>query len=157
MRLRFTRIDLRSESGQSAVEFAMVLPLMIVVLLGAVDFGFAFTYWNDTQQLANSTARYAAVGRSPGAGTLQTAILQQVDSQTLRQGGTRQIPDPLKVCVHYPSGAVKGAPVEVKVYTRYSFMPLPYVGNVGTTQIGGKAVMRLETAPDPAVVPEGCS
>lgn len=157
MRLRFTRINLRSESGQSAVEFAMVLPLLIIVLLGVVDFGFAFTYWNDSQQLANSTARYAAVGRSPGSGTLQTAMLAGVDSKTLRQGGTRQIPDPLKICVHYPNGPVKGAPVEVKVYTRYSWMPLPYIGNVGTTRIGGKAVMRLETTPDAAVVPEGCS
>jgi Flp pilus assembly protein TadG len=157
MRLRFTRINLSSESGQSAVEFALVLPLLVIVLLGIVDFGFAFTYWNDTQQLANSTARYAAVGRSPGSGTLQTAMLQGVDSQTLRSGGTRQIPDPLKICVHYPSGPVKGAPVEVRVYTRYSFMPLPYVGDVGSTQIGGKAVMRLETVPDAAVVPEGCS
>jgi Flp pilus assembly protein TadG len=154
---RSTRKTFSSESGQAAVEFAMVLPLMLIVLLGVVDFGFAFTYWNDTQHFANSAARYAAVGRSPIAGqTIQAAVRQQADSKALRQGGTRQLPDPLKVCVHYPNGLVKGEPVEVKVYTRYTWMPLPYVGQIGTTRIGGKATMRLETTPDPAVAPEGC-
>lgn len=155
--IRSTSKTISSEDGQAAVEFAMVLPLMLVVLLGVVDFGFAFTHWNDTQHLANSAARYAAVGRSPGPGTLQQAVRQQADSKSLRDGGTRQIPDALTVCVHYPNGLVKGEPVEVKVYTRYRWMPLPYVGQIATTRIGGKATMRLETTPDPAIAPEGCT
>jgi Flp pilus assembly protein TadG len=155
---RSTRTNFRSESGQAAVEFALVLPLLLIVLLGVVDFGFAFTYWNDTQHMANSAARFAAVGRSPISGqTLQAAVRQQAQSTALRDGGTRQLPDALKVCVHYPNGLVKGESVQVSVYTRYRWMPLPYVGNLGTTRIGGKATMRLETTPDPAVAPEGCS
>ena len=155
--LRSTRQSIRSESGQAAVEFALVLPLLLVVLLGVVDFGFAFTYWNDTQHLATTAARYAAVGRSPSAGmTLQAAVRQQADTNALRQGGTRQIPNQLTVCLHYPNGLVKGEPVEVKVYTRYVWMPLPYVGQIAATRIGGKATMRLETTPDPTIAPEGC-
>jgi Flp pilus assembly protein TadG len=136
------------------VEFALVLPLLLVLLLGAVDFGIAFTTWNDTQHLANSGARFASVGRSPGAGTLQQALKATADVKTK---------NPLTVCVTFydDTGAqtttpVKGDPVEVKVYTDYSWLPVPYVTDTANTRIGGRATMRLETAPDPAVVPSGC-
>jgi Flp pilus assembly protein TadG len=143
----------KSESGQAAVEFALVLPLLLVVLLGAVDFGIAFTTWNDAQHLANSGARFAAVGRSPEPGsTLQNALKAQAD-----------VKSPMKVCVTFyddsgnpTSTPVKGDPVKVEVSTTYKWLPVPYVTDVTDTQIGGRATMRLETAPDPAVVPSGC-
>jgi Flp pilus assembly protein TadG len=150
--LHLTRTPLSSESGQAAVEFALALPLLLIVLLGLIDFGFAFNYWNDTQHLASTAARYAAVGRSP-SGTLQSYIRSQADTADLRNGGTRQIPDPLKVCVSFPNGRVVGQPVHVEVTTNYAWMP--YLG-IGAATIGGRATMRLETVPDPAIVPDGC-
>ena len=35
------------ESGQALVEFALVLPLLLLLVLGMVDFGKAYNYWND--------------------------------------------------------------------------------------------------------------
>jgi Flp pilus assembly protein TadG len=151
---RFTLNTFRSESGQAAIEFALVLPLLLVVLVGVIDFGFAFNYWNDEQHLASTGARYAAVGRSP-SGTLQSYIRSQAENTALRNGGTRQIPNPLKVCVFFPNGRVAGQPVRVEVSTSYAWMPI--LGGAPNTTIGGRATMRLETAPDAAVVPEGCA
>lgn len=146
----------KSESGQAAVEFALVLPLLLVFLLGVVDFGFAFTTWNDSQHLANSGARFAAVGRSPLPGqTLQAALKSQADIKAK---------NPIKVCVTFyddtgaeTSTPVKGDPVKVEVSTQYDWLPIPYVTNTASTTIGGRATMRLETAPDPSVVPSGCA
>ena len=43
------------------IEFALVLPLLLLLLLGIVDFGTAFNYQNDEANLANQAIRYADV------------------------------------------------------------------------------------------------
>jgi Flp pilus assembly protein TadG len=56
----------RDESGQALVEFAIVLPLLIAVVLGIVQFGIAY---NNYVTLTNATrvgARKAAVSRFLG-------------------------------------------------------------------------------------------
>ena len=143
----------RSESGQAAVEFALVLPLLLIVVLGVIDFGFAFNYWNNTQHLASTGARYAAVGRSP-SGTLQSYVRSIAETKSLREGGTRQLPDALRVCVDFPNGRVIGEPVTVTVTTNYDWMP--YLG-IGSARIGSKATMRLESVPTTTVIPTGCA
>jgi Flp pilus assembly protein TadG len=151
---RYSRPSLRSESGQSAVEFALVLPLLLVVLVGMVDFGFAFNYWIQGTHLASSGARYAAVNRAPGGGTLQSYVRSQAIT-SLRDGGTARTPDPLQVCVSFPDGTKTiGDRVQVEVKTNYRFTTIL---NVASATIGAKATMRLEAIPDPAVVPEGCA
>ena len=53
------------ERGVALIEFALVLPLLLVLLLGMIDAGKAFNYWNDETHLANEAARYAVVNSSP--------------------------------------------------------------------------------------------
>src|SRR6266550_4310535 len=53
------------DRGVALVEFALVLPLILLLLLGMIDFGKAFNYWNDETHLANEAARFAAVNNSP--------------------------------------------------------------------------------------------
>src|ERR1700720_2211329 len=57
-----------SEDGQAVVELALALPILLIVVLGIVDFGRAVNYWNDENHVANLAARYAAVGTLPGSG-----------------------------------------------------------------------------------------
>src|SRR5262245_66665975 len=74
--LSFERLrEAASERGQAMVEFALVAPLLFVLLFGMLDFGKAFNYWNVEQQMANEGARMAAVnatGTCPGASTATT-------------------------------------------------------------------------------------
>ena len=51
----------RGESGQSAVEFALVVPILCVIVLAMVDFGKAMNYWLDLNHVASETVRKAAV------------------------------------------------------------------------------------------------
>lgn len=67
------RHSLRGERGQALVEFALVLPLLLLVVLGIADFGRALGYKDDMTHLANAAARYAAVNSSPN-GQLGTYI-----------------------------------------------------------------------------------
>jgi len=133
---------LRSESGVAIVEFALVLPFLLLFLLAIIDFGRAINYWIDTTHLASEGARLAAVDRVPaGNSSLQAFLRSKADTSELRQGGSRWIDSPLRVCVT-PGGDAVGDPVEVKVTTTYKWFPLLGIGP--STDITGSATMRRE-------------
>ena len=141
------------------MEFALVLPILLVVLFGILEFGKAFNYWIDETHLANIGARWAAVNKNPGSssGSLQQYIRQQANTPELRNGGTASVPGALQVCISFPSGTSNvGEPVRVSVTTAYNW--LPFLSNrigVGTTTLTGTATMRLEARP--TVYSAGCA
>jgi Flp pilus assembly protein TadG len=148
------RIPQRSgdEGGQALVEFALVLPLLLLILFGVLDFSKAFNYWIDETHLANEAARWAAVNNNPGAGagqTLQTYTLSQADTNELRNGGTSTVPTKAQLCVSFPNGTSNvGDPVQVNVSVTYNW--LPFVGNrIGLTNVNlsSTSTMRLEAKP----------
>ncbi len=147
------RRRLRDESGAAIVEFALVLPFLILVFVLMLDFGRAFNYWINTTHLAAEGARLAAVDRVPaGNGSLQDYIRSRGGTSELRDGGSDWISDPLEVCVN-PDGDEVGDPVEVTVTTSYHFLPIgnlniPGVTDIGDLDIHGSATMRREVAAD---------
>ena len=54
------------ESGQALVEFALILPLFIVLVVGIIQFGVGLNYWLDMQRIANQGARWGVVNQFPG-------------------------------------------------------------------------------------------
>jgi len=158
----------RTEKGTAVVEFALVLPLFMLLIIGLVDFGKGFNYWIDQTHLANEAARFAVVNRNPGedAGdTLQEYIRQHANTGELANGGTSSVAEELAVCIEFPEAsptdpAKAGDPVTVRVKTTYNWMPF-LDANVGfsTVTVNGTATMRLEadpTAYDPADNSEDC-
>src|SRR5437868_10432916 len=80
---------LKGEKGQSFVEFTLVLPIALVLILGVVDLGRATSYWLDSSHLANDAARYAAVNSCPGCNpsnpfALPTAIKNRAETGQLQ-------------------------------------------------------------------------
>jgi Flp pilus assembly protein TadG len=146
---------IRDESGTALVEFALVLPLVLVLILGIMDFGRAFNYWIDSTHLANVAARYAAVNKDTGTLSLQQFVEQQAATKELREGSSQQTP--VDVCVSYPAGANVGDPVEVEVKSEWSFLGylVDRTGLAPKTDIVGKATMRLEARP--TNIPAGCA
>ena len=154
--------QVRDERGQALTEFALVLPLLLLLMLGLIDFGKAINYWIDETHLANEGARWAAVNNNPGSGsglTLQQYILGHVDTAELRGQvkGTQQTAHPanVKICLYKASdgssettGSV-GDTVEVLVTYNYNWLHfLVSKAGVGpTTTITGKSAMRVEVPP----------
>src|SRR5438477_3374563 len=64
--------ELKSEQGQTLVEFALVLPILLVLVIGIFDFGSAFNSKNDLNFLANTAARFAEVNQCAPCGQNQT-------------------------------------------------------------------------------------
>ena len=55
----------RDQRGTALVEFALIAPLLFLLLFGIIDFGRALDYYNQVTQLAGQGARAAAVNRNP--------------------------------------------------------------------------------------------
>jgi hypothetical protein len=52
---------LKKESGQAMVEFALVLPFLVVILCAIIDLGWLMYNRNQLTNIAGATARYAAI------------------------------------------------------------------------------------------------
>lgn len=143
---------IKDERGQALVEFALVLPLLLLLIFGMLDFGKAFNYWSDATHLTAEGARFAAVNRKPDpadARSLQLQILDQADTAELRNGGGSSVTAPAEVCVEFPNNAQAfGDPVKVSMTFTYTF--IPFIGNtVGflTRTVSATSVMRIEAPP----------
>jgi len=118
------------ERGAAAVEFALVLPLLIVLLLGIIDFG--LYYYNDLQltHAARDAARYLSVNNLAGADAAisgATLVSTSIDARGM-------------------SPATSGQPATVTLHATYSFLtPLPLIVGIGRTLgINATVVMRRE-------------
>jgi Flp pilus assembly protein TadG len=128
---------LRDEAGQSAVEFALVLPIFIAFVFLIVEFSRAFNAYNDINQMAANGVRLAAVNRFPGAASL---IASEADTGAVQNNAN--------VSLTYPNGTCNvGDPVRVTVTTPISILSLaPYL-NVSPFTLTGHAEMRIEVPP----------
>jgi Flp pilus assembly pilin Flp len=89
------------ESGAELIEFALVLPLLLLVLLGIVDFGFLFQRYEVVTNAAREGARVAVL---PGYG--DGDVQARVD-QYLTAGGLTAAHPP--AVIGHPAGvAVSG-------------------------------------------------
>jgi Flp pilus assembly protein TadG len=72
----------KSERGQTMVEFALVLPIFVVLLFGIVQFGIAFNNYITLTDAARAGARKAAVSRnaSDPAGQCKAAVMAAADN-----------------------------------------------------------------------------
>jgi Flp pilus assembly protein TadG len=145
------------QRGVALIEFALVLPMILLLLLGMIDVGKAVNYWNDETHLANEAARYAAVNKSPVTGaTINQAVHDEADSAELRNGGTGSVSPPgVQICIWFPQNnntlddPVRdhniGDPVQVIVHAQYNW--LAYLVGKGLpvhSDLTGTSTMRLE-------------
>jgi Flp pilus assembly protein TadG len=76
------RYNITSERGQTMTEFAIVLPILVVLLFGIIQFGIAFNNYVTLTDAARAGARKAAVSRESGdpAGDCKAAVLAAADN-----------------------------------------------------------------------------
>lgn len=125
----------RAEKGQALVELALVLPVLIMLAFGIIEFGRVFNAYLVVNQSAREGARKGIVGATDTeiisavkntASTLNTAQLTIAitPSQTYRTRGSS-----LSVSVKYP------VPIYIPLLSAVIPNPL---------DVNGKTVMRVE-------------
>lgn len=134
--------------GQALIELALVLPLILIILFGVVDFGKAFNYQNDETNLANEAARYAVVGNcGAGCASIVTAVKNDADSGDLKNGGGSISSPGVSVSLCFPSGSgALGEPVRATVSANYNWLSylVSKAGLSPTVPIVARATMRME-------------
>lgn len=136
---------LRAERGQTLVEFAIVLPILVLIILGILYFGRYEDYANQETQLAEEGVRWASVNNNPSSSgqTLQAYIQSQAQPEL--QGGSSDV-SAAQVYLYYPSGSSNtvGDSVTACIVTTVKY---PFFGLANATQtIAQSATMRIEVA-----------
>jgi len=139
---------MRDESGQALVEFAIILPVVLLILLGVVDFGLAFNSQNNEANLANQAMRLADVNLCTQCTAAGFSGPNQIAQYVAKQADTKQLANNgMTICFFTPPGSPTsphaGDPVEVKIsstFKWFKFTGLP----IGTTAIVAKVTGRLE-------------
>jgi hypothetical protein len=142
---------LAEEGGQALPEFLLVLPAVLALLFGIIEFGLALNATNDQTHIANEVARYASVNQNPGGSeSLQAWAKKQADEAGEKAG---------TICISFPSGSTVGNPVKVEFRSTKEWLaalttPLG-ARRLATSTLVGTAIMRLEAPP--TAYKEGCA
>jgi Flp pilus assembly protein TadG len=142
---------LRSERGAELVEFALVFPLLLFVLLGIVDFGFVFQRMEVVTNAAREGARIAVL---PGFATPDVTARVRNYIQTGGVPTTAGNPAVNVTNVSIPTGLggpnMTGKRVAVTYTHTYLFLgPLAgwFGGSFTDLPVSAVAIMRDEVAP----------
>jgi Flp pilus assembly protein TadG len=101
---------LQPDNGQTIVEFAFVLPLLVLLVFGLLQFGVAFHNYLGITDATRVAARAAAVKRTNDpCGAATTAIQQTVSTTQWSQISSRitcaagaNVGDPVTITIRYP-------------------------------------------------------
>ncbi len=140
--------------GQSLVEFAIMLPVMMILVFGIVEFGMGLRAYISLTNATREGARFAAVGNPAGAyptncdGTSNTTVVGRV---CVAINGL-QLSNMQSISVAYPNGQASGNPVIVSTqYTYHYITPLAnfisfFTGGAfsNTLSLSSSTNMRLE-------------
>jgi len=112
----------KQERGQSAAEFALVLPVLVLLLFLIIDFGRAVYCYHVVASAAREGARFGQVSTHTAAGAVARA----------RDTAVGLDASALTVNVGYPSADT------IQVSVSYAFRPVtPLIGNL----LGGGALV----------------
>jgi Flp pilus assembly protein TadG len=65
---------LRRDAGQSIAEFALIAPILFILVFGVIDTARAYNAWVNIQGAAREGARYGVTGRETCGGGTQTRL-----------------------------------------------------------------------------------
>ena len=140
----------RSERGAELIEFAMVTPILILLLAGIFDFGMMF---RSLEAVTNAAREGARVGVLPGYENPDD-VRARINAYLVGSGltGTYPLPEVDMVPVATPAGTFTA--VSVKVTYPYQLSILGPVGAVfggsfGTVSLKAGSVMRTEAQAAP--------
>jgi Flp pilus assembly protein TadG len=113
MRTLWLRLRSRdAQRGQSLVEFTLILPLFIILLLGMVEFGTAYDHRNAMSYAVREGAR---VGASLGTGGTNSSTVDPTIVAAVRRGLTDPILIDNIVSIEIYKADANGAPITGKI------------------------------------------
>jgi len=116
--------------GQSIVEFALLLPAFLLLVLVALDFGRVYLGWVNVQNMARVAANFAAnnaeAWNAPGDATIKARYQELIanDARAINCVPPDPIPDPI-----FATGTDLGDPVKVNIDCNFTVLT-PIISSV---------------------------
>ena len=124
---------MKSQKGQSLVEFALVLPLLVLLLFGIIDFGRIFHAYLTLDHAGREAARIASIGKNDT--DVRQAAVDDAVSIGLTEG---------RVDVSPTGTRTSGTKVSITITYPIDFLT-PVIGEiVGSITLSDTTVMRVE-------------
>ncbi len=127
------------KKGQTLIEFALIIPLLILIVMFIFDIGRAVYYFSVLYNAVREGARVASVGETD-VNLLQATVRDRAYGMDLPIGGITVLPDPITATTQL-----------VTIRAVYGFTPItPLVARFlpgGTLNVRAETSMRLEFAP----------
>ncbi len=133
------RTLMRDEEGAAVVEFALVMPILALIVFGIIDFGRAFYTVNNIISAAREGSRYGAILSAPLSTSGQQEIRDRVRNVSRPFGGDTLRDEHIEI-------EFDGELVTVRVDS-FPFRPLTPLAGVlgaGTWPISRQATFRWE-------------
>jgi Flp pilus assembly protein TadG len=125
-------LRLKKEKGAAAVEFALLLPLLVVIVFGITTFGFVYKEYIALTHAARDGARLAAVGKD------YDYILNQIE-----QDLPEEIIQSVTIYPFLPTARTVGDSVTVTVKRTPIDMKIPFLV-IPPFELTSTAEMRVE-------------
>jgi Flp pilus assembly protein TadG len=145
-------LGLRSERGAALVEFALVVPFLMLMMCATIDFGLAVYTLNNLTAAAREGGRYGAALDFKAAATDSLAVRDRVYNYIvgMNTGGLTVAQVQAKIVVTLPVAAngtqANGGNVTVKIngYPYKPVTPLAIAFGLGTISLNRLAIFRWE-------------
>lgn len=132
--MRNIRAILKRKHGQAIVEFALILPVFILILLGIMEFGLVFHQYLIVTAASREGARVAALGGTDA----ETVTMVKASAASINTG---QLTTTIT-----PAARVKGQTVSVQV-TNPVTIRAPLIAQIfpqNPFPVSGTTIMRVE-------------
>lgn len=141
----------RRSDGAAAVEFALVVIPVLVLVFGLIQYGLYFWSLQGGSDVARSAARLAAVGKPASCSEFRAEIQSQIDALA-GAGATDTIERTYSTAT--PGEVAVGDRVKVVVEFQSIDLHFPFVPFIDHGRVTAKAETRVEYVPSQ---PEACS
>lgn len=132
------------ESGAAAVEFALVVPMLLLLVFGLIQYGLYFGALQGGSAAAREAARSASVGNPTSCDAFRSEIeatLTSMQSGNVKISRTYSSTGPVKV----------GDDVTVSVAFDSIDLGLPLVPFISGGRVEQSAITRVENVPDSTI------
>ncbi len=133
-------LDMKGQRGASAIEFAVILPVLVLLLFGIIEFGLLLYNQQVITNASREGARAGIVARAPRLSDeeISATVATYCGGRLITFGSPNE-----PTCQVTRSGVVFGSDLAVDVTYDYGFLVLSNLG-FGSKTLRARTVMKLE-------------